>query len=140
MSRLMAILLPLLAAILCLVYQSVAQSLPDVRPALNKRTFTSEAINNLIAGLVPYFADPNLAQLFSNCLPNTLDTTVYYHGVAEDGTSDLDSFVITGDIEALWLRDSANQVFLHLFSIRIICVEEICYLGDTLPSLREHRC
>jgi meiotically up-regulated gene 157 (Mug157) protein len=89
-------------------------SLPDVRPSLEARTFTSPAINNLITNLTPYFADPDIAQLFSNCLPNTLDTTVYYHGVAEDGTNDLDSFVITGDIEALWLRDSANQVIPYV--------------------------
>jgi meiotically up-regulated gene 157 (Mug157) protein len=92
-----------------------AQSiLPNVRPAVAERTFTSAAINSLIDQLVPHFADPDIARLFSNCLPNTLDTTVYYHGDAEDGSGDLDSFVITGDIKALWLRDSTNQVIPYI--------------------------
>jgi meiotically up-regulated gene 157 (Mug157) protein len=47
--------------------------------------------------------------LLSNCLPNTLDTTVLY-----SSSDPLDSFIITGDIEALWLRDSANQVIPYI--------------------------
>lgn len=90
----------------------VANVLPDVRPPLAERTFTSVAINSLIEKLTPNFADENLAKLFSNCLPNTLDTTVYFYGTSKDG--DTDSFIITGDIEALWLRDSANQVIPYL--------------------------
>jgi uncharacterized protein len=48
--------------------------------------------------------------MFENCYPNTLDTTV------ELGTRDgkPDSFVITGDIKALWLRDSTAQVTPYL--------------------------
>nr|WP_090806716.1 glycoside hydrolase family 125 protein [Paenibacillus sp. 276b] len=46
---------------------------------------------------------PKLAQLFQNCYPNTLETTFQQ---LEDGTA----FVITGDIPAMWLRDSSAQV------------------------------
>jgi uncharacterized protein len=48
-------------------------------------------------------ASPHLATLFRSCCLNTLYTTVE---VADDDTT----FVITGDIPAMWLRDSAAQV------------------------------
>ena len=49
--------------------------------------------------------DRDLACLLQNCLPNTLDTTVRLF--RNDGS---DAFIVTGDIDAMWLRDSANQV------------------------------
>ncbi len=55
-------------------------------------------------------ADPELAAMFVNCFPNTLDTTV------EPGTFEgkPDTAVITGDIPAMWLRDSSAQVWPYL--------------------------
>lgn len=50
---------------------------------------------------------PKLGQMFANCFPNTLETTAK---VLDDGSV----FVITGDITALWLRDSAAQVKHYL--------------------------
>jgi len=47
--------------------------------------------------------EPRLIPLFRECFPNTLTTTVQ---LLEDGTT----FVITGDIPAMWLRDSSAQV------------------------------
>jgi meiotically up-regulated gene 157 (Mug157) protein len=55
-------------------------------------------------------ADKEIAWLFENCFPNTLDTTVS-HSLKEDV---LDTFVITGDIHAMWLRDSTAQVWPYL--------------------------
>lgn len=52
-------------------------------------------------------ARPKLAELFRNCYPNTMDTTVRE---MEDGTT----FVLTGDIPAMWLRDSTAQVRHYL--------------------------
>ncbi|MFC5650178.1 glycoside hydrolase family 125 protein [Paenibacillus solisilvae] len=46
---------------------------------------------------------PELVESFKQCFPNTLDTTVE---VLEDGTT----FIITGDIPAMWLRDSSAQI------------------------------
>ncbi len=44
-----------------------------------------------------------LAAMFARCYVNTLETTVT---LLEDGTT----FVLTGDIPAMWLRDSSAQV------------------------------
>lgn len=90
---------------LCLVNADI----PDVRPKPTKRTFSSEKIDNLIDTLVPLFKNKDLGTLFNNCLPNTLDTTITYSGQFYGG-DELDAFVITGDIDAMWLRDSTNQV------------------------------
>ncbi len=48
-----------------------------------------------------------LKKLFENCYPNTMDTTVKVVG-------EKDTFVITGDIPAMWLRDSTAQVRHYL--------------------------
>jgi meiotically up-regulated gene 157 (Mug157) protein len=48
--------------------------------------------------------------MFTNCFPNTLDTTVHYRVL--DGTDD--TFVYTGDIHAMWLRDSGAQVYPYI--------------------------
>lgn len=50
---------------------------------------------------------PKLREMFRNCYPNTLETTV---AMQPDGTA----FVITGDIPAMWLRDSSAQVRHYL--------------------------
>ena len=49
----------------------------------------------------------DLALLFTKCYPNTLEATVK---LLDDGSA----FVITGDIHAMWLRDSAAQVHHYL--------------------------
>jgi len=49
--------------------------------------------------------------MFENCFPNTLDTTVHYE---EDADGNPDTFVYTGDIHAMWGRDSAAQVWPYL--------------------------
>lgn len=94
----------------------VMAALPDQRPAYSARNFHSAAIDDLIAQLTPLFADKDLATIFQNCLPNTLDTTIYYTTPSPETvpSADLDSFVITGDIDAMWLRDSMNQVLPYI--------------------------
>lgn len=69
--------------------------------------------------------DKDLARIFENAFPNTLDTTVRWH---VDGTGEkaknkyasswgqwdgAQSFVVTGDINAEWLRDSTNQLLQY---------------------------
>ena len=77
---------------------------PAVRPEPDRRTYRSAAVDGLVADLAPRLR-PELGVLFSNTWPNTIDTTAVH--VSPGGA---DAFVITGDIEALWLRDSTNQV------------------------------
>ena len=80
------------------------------RPPRDRRKFVSDAVEATIAQMTTVIVDPELAWLFENCFPNTLDTTVRFRIV--DGKPD--TFVITGDIEAMWLRDSAAQVWPFL--------------------------
>ena len=76
------------------------------RPAPADRRFSSPAVEAAITRVGARIADPELRLMFGNCLPNTLDTTVF-PGTFEGHP---DTFVITGDIDAMWLRDSSAQV------------------------------
>lgn len=80
------------------------------RPPKSKRKFSSKSVDNLINELTPRIKDKEIAWMFENCFPNTLDTTVQYKMV--DGKPE--SFVITGDIDAMWLRDSTAQVWPYM--------------------------
>jgi len=80
------------------------------RPELSERKFTSVAVEERIKAIKATIKDPELAWLFENCYPNTLDTTVNYR--EENGKPD--TFVITGDINAMWMRDSSAQVWPYL--------------------------
>jgi meiotically up-regulated gene 157 (Mug157) protein len=81
------------------------------RPAAGERKFTSGAVEAKIAEVKRFLGpDSELAWMFENCFPNTLDTTVR-HGTIEGKP---DTFVITGDINAMWLRDSSAQVWPYL--------------------------
>ncbi len=86
------------------------QNFTSRRPVREKRRFTSPAVEAKIQQVKKTIADPELAWLFENCFPNTLDTTVFHKEI--DGQPD--TFVITGDINAMWLRDSAAQVWPYL--------------------------
>ena len=48
--------------------------------------------------------------MFENCYPNTLDTTCEFK--MKGGRPD--TFVLTGDIHAMWLRDSSAQVYPYV--------------------------
>lgn len=80
------------------------------RPLPADRRFRSSAVEALIARVSGQIGDPVMARLFSDCYPNTLDTTVE-PGVFEGKP---DTAVITGDIPAMWLRDSSAQVWPYL--------------------------
>lgn len=83
---------------------------PDVRVPAEKRNFQSKAIEDAIKEFNSKVKDRELGWLFNNCFPNTLDTTVNY-SIKENRP---DTYVITGDIDAMWLRDSSAQVWPYL--------------------------
>ncbi len=80
------------------------------RPAIKDRLFRSQAVDKRIEEVKKMLKNPYLAWMFENCFPNTLDTTVHYSTI--NGTDD--TFVYTGDIHAMWLRDSGAQVFPYV--------------------------
>jgi meiotically up-regulated gene 157 (Mug157) protein len=90
--------------------QRTAPNFPSQRPALKDRRFTSKAIEAEIIRVKKKIKDPELAWMFENCFPNTLDTTVTVGEV----NGQPDTYVITGDIDAMWLRDSSAQVWPYL--------------------------
>jgi len=87
-----------------------AADFPPVRVSPEKRNFSSEAIEATIQRMKSVIKDKELAWLFENCFPNTLDTTVIF----KTKNDRPDTFVITGDIHAMWLRDSTAQVWPYL--------------------------
>ena len=80
------------------------------RPLESKRQFRSEIVEREIRAVRKRIGDAEMGWLFENCYPNTLDTTVFPGTV--DGKPD--TFVVTGDIDAMWLRDSSAQVWHYL--------------------------
>ena len=96
-------------------------SLPYQRPSPHCRTFLSPLVEDIIEDVTTRMYDKDMARIFENAFPNTLDTTVkwhtdgkrkhghhkYYQNGAWEGPQ---SFIVTGDINAEWLRDSTNQL------------------------------
>lgn len=80
------------------------------RPPLRARRFTSDTVESVIREIKGGLKNKELAWLFENSFPNTLDTTVDFSMI--DGRPD--TYVITGDIDAMWLRDSTAQVWPYL--------------------------
>ena len=81
-------------------------------------------MEEIIADMSEKMEDKDLARIFENAFPNTLDTTVRWHvdgaeksqhgkhapSVDQDKWQGPQSFIVTGDINAEWLRDSTNQL------------------------------
>ena len=82
------------------------------RPPVEERLFSSMIIEKRIKEVLKLIkGNPKLAWMFENCFPNTLDSTVHFR-LDENGEDD--TFVYTGDIHAMWLRDSGAQVWPYV--------------------------
>ncbi|ORY81404.1 DUF1237 domain-containing protein [Protomyces lactucae-debilis] len=77
------------------------------RPSKQCRTFHSDAVEQMINQTVAMISNPDIARIFENTVASTLDTTIKYHN---NSRSNPQSFVITGDINAEWLRDASFQL------------------------------
>lgn len=87
---------------------------PVVRTPLAQRKFQSKSIEAAIKSFQAGVKSKELGWLFENCFPNTLDTTVEFEMIGGKP----DTYVITGDIDAMWLRDSTAQVSPYLQFIK----------------------
>ena len=115
------------------VLKAAAPDFTSNRPTVGKRNFVSESVEALIAEFKKNVKDEELGWMFENCFPNTLDTTVFYE--LKDGKPD--TYVITGDIDAMWLRDSSAQVNPYL----PLCKDDK-HLSDMVEGLirKQTRC
>ncbi|KAF2723857.1 glycoside hydrolase family 125 protein [Polychaeton citri CBS 116435] len=108
-------------------YSKGPMELPFQRPSKLCRTFESDLVEDIIEDFSEKMLDKDLARIFENAFPNTLDTTVRWHVDGMDGKAKTkhkiqarpgdaaawegaQSFIVTGDINAEWLRDSTNQL------------------------------
>lgn len=93
-----------------LIHSFSSKQFVSNRPPKAERSFVSEAVEKLILEVKSSISDPELAWIFENCYPNTLDTTIDYELI----NGKPDTFIITGDIDAMWLRDSTAQVWPYM--------------------------
>lgn len=100
--------LSVVTAVVAAVVVNVHARIPPAQ-----RLFRSPTIDNVITTVSARLRDRELARLFTNCLPNTLDTTVQHHST-DPVTGAPDTFIVTGDINATWLRDTVNQVLPYV--------------------------
>ena len=105
MRRMFTILLQAVLSLSTVV--CCASEYESQRPAREERLFVSEAVEAKIVEVTSLLTNERLSWMFANCYPNTLDTTVHPNG-------EYDTFVYTGDIHAMWLRDSGAQVWPYL--------------------------
>ncbi|CAN5761008.1 glycoside hydrolase family 125 protein [soil metagenome] len=89
-------------------------SFPVVRVPYEQRKFHSKAVEAAITEFKSKVKNEELGWLFENCFPNTLDTTVDFEMI----NNKPDTYVITGDIDAMWLRDSTAQVWPYLLLVK----------------------
>src|SRR5687767_5206848 len=81
------------------------------RPPPARRRLTRSAVGSTIERVASRACAGEIEWMYGNCFPHTLNTTVT---PSRDARGCDDTFVITGDIDAMWLRDSAAQVWPYV--------------------------
>ena len=79
-------------------FAEAAQQYPTVRTPESQRKFKSAAIEETIRNLKASVSNKERGWLFETCFPTTLDTPVDFEMV----NGKPDTYVITGDIDAMW--------------------------------------
>jgi meiotically up-regulated gene 157 (Mug157) protein len=97
---------------LAMALNLAAQNYRSERPSEGNRLFTSEVVELKIQDIKAMLVNPKIAWMFENCYQNTLDTTVHFDEGGNAGRGD--TFIYTGDIPAMWLRDSGAQVWPYV--------------------------
>ena len=66
-------------------YSEGQYKFPYQRPSENCRTYSVPEVEDVILKkMTSAIGDPDLYRLFQNTWPNTVDTTIRWHGVSED--------------------------------------------------------
>src|ERR1039458_6223293 len=82
-------------------------SFPVVRIPEDKRKFKSRAVERTIETIKARIGNKELAWMFENCFPNTLDTTVELRMV----DAKTDNYGNRGQIGMMWKRDPTAHVW-----------------------------
>lgn len=80
----------------------------DTIKETSKTSEIKDLIRKIGADLSNKIDNIKLKKIFYNCFINTMETTVEYN------EENIDTFIITGDIPAMWLRDSTSQIEHYL--------------------------
>ncbi|KAG9284859.1 hypothetical protein G9A89_003782 [Geosiphon pyriformis] len=91
--------------------ENVFSAIKDRRPNYKWRNFKSWVIDGIIQDFQKRMKDKDLAQLFANCWPNTLDRFIRKINNNQDTPR---TFVVPGGIEVMFLRDSTMQVLSYV--------------------------
>lgn len=81
---------------------------PYSRPS--NPSFKNDLVEDIISTICAKIPDTDTRRLFSNAFPYTLDQTVSFR--FKNGEPD--TYISTGDIPAMWLRDSTAQIWPYL--------------------------
>ncbi|OAA54563.1 Six-hairpin glycosidase [Niveomyces insectorum RCEF 264] len=98
-------------------YSNGPLKFPYQRPPPDKRTYHVPEVEEVIEQMNQRLKDKDLARMFENCYPNTVDTTAkWVHTGRQAGDSGADgdglpgAHIIAGDMDAAWLRDNVWQL------------------------------
>ena len=88
---------------------AAAKKILPSRPAVQQRCFVSKAVEEAIEDIGGRMVNKQLAVLFQNALPNTLDTTVYLHSPKEGDEDSCESASQPGFLRAVLTAHHATN-------------------------------